>query len=218
LKRQTAEVSSKTTLIEEFLPRQDAVRKDSAACVSLSSYSLVKQPEITRISHPSVTRRAVEARHPRTVGCRFTVPVRSFKGASSRRNAVQRADGPYIGWGPFRSQLQKSESFEIVMAASCMCEKARTNRILARVRGCGGRTEAIFLGRPLPPIRGMDLRTGGAPRRYSQSRLTKGPASAIDGSWANRHRAGLESAACRGRVGLCFVASASHLRSQRKGR
>ena len=87
------------------------VRKDSAACVSLSSYSLVKQPGSEACPHPSVARRAVEARHPRTVGWRFTVPVRSFKGASSRRNAVAGADGPYIGGGPIRCQRENRKFF-----------------------------------------------------------------------------------------------------------
>lgn len=92
-----------------------ATRKDPAACVSLSSYSLVKQPGNREVPYPLVTQRAIEARHPRTIGCRFTVPVRSFRGAPSRRNAVQRADGPYIGQPTSGCQPRKSRFFDPVI-------------------------------------------------------------------------------------------------------
>jgi hypothetical protein len=58
----SAEVSSKAALLEELLLRERAARKDPAVHVSLSSDSLFKQPGDHGDPHPSVNRRAVEAR------------------------------------------------------------------------------------------------------------------------------------------------------------
>jgi len=41
--------------------------------------------------------------HPRTIGCRFTVPVRSFRGAQSRRKRTARRS-VYICFGPANCQ------------------------------------------------------------------------------------------------------------------
>ena len=62
LKTCTAEVSSKAASHEELLLHAKAARKDPAVHVSLSSDSLFKQPGNHGGSHPSVSRRAVEAR------------------------------------------------------------------------------------------------------------------------------------------------------------
>src|SRR5690242_18976883 len=62
-------------------------------------------PTLRRTEEPT------KLRHPRTAGWRFTVPVRSFRGASSRRNAVAGADGSYIGGDPIRCQREKSKVF-----------------------------------------------------------------------------------------------------------
>ena len=55
------------------------------------------------------TEERTKLRHPKTAGWRFTVPVRSFRGASSRRNAVAGADGSYIGGGSIRCQPRNSK-------------------------------------------------------------------------------------------------------------
>ena len=63
-------------------------------------------PTLRRTEEPT------KLRHPRTTGWRFTVPVRSFRGASSRRNAVAGADGPYIGGGSIRCQRENRKFFD----------------------------------------------------------------------------------------------------------
>ena len=62
LKTCTAEVSSKAAVPEELLLPEQTARKDPAVHVSLSSDSLFKQPGDHGDPHPSVSRRAVEAR------------------------------------------------------------------------------------------------------------------------------------------------------------
>jgi hypothetical protein len=71
-------------------PSLEAVRKDSAVHVSLSSDSPVKQPGTAGV--PSLRdRRAVEASHPDSASGLVTLSVRSFNtGASSRRAAARR--------------------------------------------------------------------------------------------------------------------------------
>jgi len=59
LKRQTAEVSSKATFTKDR-SFWKVTRKDSAACVSLSSYSLVKQRETGTISYPLESQRVLK--------------------------------------------------------------------------------------------------------------------------------------------------------------
>src|SRR5690242_11299833 len=67
---------------QRIAPQRETVRKDSAVHVSLSSDSVFKQPGVGR----PLLQLLGECRtstHPRTVGCRFTVPVRSFGGTLS---------------------------------------------------------------------------------------------------------------------------------------
>jgi hypothetical protein len=64
-------------------------------------------PEIMAISAP---RSAVEARTSEKIGCRFTVPVRSFRGAQSRRKRTARRWG-YIGFAPDPCQPAKRPVF-----------------------------------------------------------------------------------------------------------
>jgi hypothetical protein len=85
LKRVSAEVSSMTAPLEELLLHEGAVRKDSAVHVSLSSDSPIKQPGTMAVPAPRTTGEPSKPAHPKTIGCRFTIPVRSFRGASSRR-------------------------------------------------------------------------------------------------------------------------------------
>jgi hypothetical protein len=87
LKRKTVEVSSKAVLLEELLLHEGTARKDLAAYVSLSSDSLVKQPGDQAIPTLWLPKEpSKKLKHPITIGCRFTVPVRSFRGAPSSRN------------------------------------------------------------------------------------------------------------------------------------
>ena len=154
MKRKTAEVSSKAAPDKEMLPRAEAARKDSAVHVSLSSDSLFKQPGNHGGPHPPVNRRAVEAHASDTIGCCFTVPVRSFRGAQSRRKRTARRKG-YIGFAPRHCQ-PKTPNF--VGAES-----------LGRPRPWGSgavtgkafwalprRTEAIFMGRPYEYLEGRN--------------------------------------------------------------
>jgi hypothetical protein len=60
-------------------------------------------------------RRAVEAHTPDTVGCCFTVPVRSFRGAQSRRRRTARRNG-YIG-APLRNCQPKRPAFATAKSA-----------------------------------------------------------------------------------------------------
>ena len=95
LKTCTAEVSSKAALLEELLPHERAARKDPAVHVSLSSDSLFKQPGIMAIPTLRWTGEPSKPVHPNTIGYRFTIPVRSFKGAQSRRKRTTRREGVY---------------------------------------------------------------------------------------------------------------------------
>src|SRR5215831_6287546 len=90
LKTCTADVSSEAIPNEEFLLHARAARKDSAVHVSLSSDSLFKQPGDH--GDPPLREAGEPAKlvHPRTIGCRFTVPVRSFRGAQPRRKRTAR--------------------------------------------------------------------------------------------------------------------------------
>ena len=47
-------------------------------------------PEIVEISHLRSPGGSSKPMHPNTIGCRFTVPVRSFRGAQSRRKRTAR--------------------------------------------------------------------------------------------------------------------------------
>ena len=85
LKRRPSEVSSKAATYEESLLRKKAARKDLAVHVSLSSYSLVKQPGIGRPQLSGCPESARSSKRPITVGRCFTVPVRSYTGTQSRR-------------------------------------------------------------------------------------------------------------------------------------
>ena len=182
MKRKTAEVSSKAAPDKELLPRAEAARKDSAVHVSLSSDSLFKQPgnhggpPLRQTGEPS------KPVHPRTIGCCFTVPVRSFRGAQSRRKRTARRKG-YIGFAPRHCQ-PKTPNF--VGAES-----------LGRPRPWGSgavtgkafwalprRTEAIFMGRACGSLRGMESQTGVSSRRRQP------PGAVIDGARTDRHRAG----------------------------
>ena len=84
----------------ELLLRAKAARKDSAVHVSLSSDSPVKQHGNRGGSRPPVSRRTVEASSVRPES-EAIVPlkVRSFRDASSRRNADGAPYPSYIGFG-----------------------------------------------------------------------------------------------------------------------
>jgi len=64
---------------------KEAARKDPAVHVSLSSDSLFKQPGDRGDPHLRLPGGSSKPMHPNTIGYRFTVPVRSFRGASSRQ-------------------------------------------------------------------------------------------------------------------------------------
>src|SRR6476620_9537489 len=101
----TAEVSSEAASLEELLLHASAARKDPAVHVSLSSYSLFKQPGTEAVPAPGGAGSRRSSTHPRTVGCWFTVPVRSFTGAQSRRKRTARRTR-YIGFAPKACQQQ----------------------------------------------------------------------------------------------------------------
>src|SRR5690349_18223629 len=91
-------------------PRPRSARTPPPAFLFLPIH-LSNSPGAKGTPNLSEVRKAEEARHPRTAGWRVTVSVMSFRGASSRRNAVAGADGPYIGGGPIRCQPRKSKIF-----------------------------------------------------------------------------------------------------------
>ena len=75
-------------------------------------------PTLRRTEEPT------KLRHPRTAGWRFTVPVRSFRGASSRRNAVAGADGSYIGGGSIHCQPRNSKDLRQTIRGDFRQKKA----------------------------------------------------------------------------------------------
>ena len=110
MKRQTAEVSSMTAFAKDLrLHRGRGPQGLRRLRFSFFLFTCQTAREQNSAPNLSVARKADEARHPRTAGWRVTVPVMSFRGASSRRNAVAGADGSYIGGGPIRCQPRKSE-------------------------------------------------------------------------------------------------------------
>ena len=125
-----------------------AARKDPAVHVSLSSYSLVKQPGDRGDPRPSGEpegRRS--SMHPRTVGCWFTVTVRSFRGAQSHRERTARR-GLYIGRPALYCQPQLAHFPR-------RRETYTTPRLSARrpaaewlLKALPRRTQAIFMVRP----------------------------------------------------------------------
>jgi hypothetical protein len=73
---------------EELLLHEKAARKDPAVHVSLSSYSLVKQPGTVADPSPRFAGEPSKLRKPPTaIGGLGTLSVRSFEGASSLRGA-----------------------------------------------------------------------------------------------------------------------------------
>jgi hypothetical protein len=137
-----------TALVKNLRLHRGAVRKDSAACVSLSSYSLVKQPGSEEPPTLRRTEEPTKLRHPRTAGWRFTVPVRSFRGASSRRNAVAGADGSYIGGGPRRCQRESRKFFARHSAPANGPGALYEQTVSATAGAVQCRIEAIFLRPP----------------------------------------------------------------------
>src|ERR1044071_2758202 len=78
---------------QRIAPRRETVRKDSAVHVSLSSDSVFKHPGIVR-PPLQLLEACRNSAHPITVGCLFTIPVRSFGGTKSRQIATWRVFMP----------------------------------------------------------------------------------------------------------------------------
>jgi hypothetical protein len=142
---------------------------------------------------PSEDRRADEARHPRTAGWRFTVPVRSFRGASSRRNAVAGADGSYIGGGSIRCQREKSKFFTYIRD----CAPIQRSRELSPIKYLVP-ARLSFNAQQKPYscdlltaelIRGV-IAFGGALLPSSHSPISAALPRVIDVTWASRHLVG----------------------------
>ena len=98
LKREPPKSLPKLPLIR-IASHKEAARKDPAVHVSLSSDSLFKQPGDREIPSPHQPGSRRSAMHPKTIGCRFTVPVRSFRGAQSRCKRTARR------WPVYRLRL-----------------------------------------------------------------------------------------------------------------
>jgi hypothetical protein len=84
----TAEVSSMTALFRKkhkAFPSEEAVRKDSAVHVSLSSDSPVKQPGSLAAPTPQQAGKPTKRDLRLLLGDQFHTKVRSFRGALSRR-------------------------------------------------------------------------------------------------------------------------------------
>ena len=72
------------------------MRKDSAVHVSLSSYSLVKQPGTVAVPLPGGPESRRSLKPPTEIGSFITIVVRSFEGAQSHRKADGAPYGGYI--------------------------------------------------------------------------------------------------------------------------
>ena len=97
--------SRPTAPLGKLLFREEAARKDSAVHVSLSSYSLVKQPGNRSSPHPRCaggSSKRPASDHNRKPS--LPLIVRIFGGAPSRRNAVGAPYVRYIGFGALQCQ------------------------------------------------------------------------------------------------------------------
>ena len=111
MKRKTAEVSSWPSLRGELLPHEGAARKDPAAYVSLSSYSLVKQPG--NLGVPTLRLPEEPSKLHASENCRMSFHCSSEE---LQRRAIapcsgRRADPPYIGEAPRGCQPENISFF-----------------------------------------------------------------------------------------------------------
>jgi len=93
LKREPPMSLPKAAFDEELLLHARAARKDSAVHVSLSSDSLFKQPGDHGGLHPSVSRRAGEARASEN----YRMPIHCSSEELQRRAIAPLADGAPMG-------------------------------------------------------------------------------------------------------------------------
>ena len=186
------------------MPRPTAAaRKDSAVHVSLSSYSLVKQPG-SLLTPPRAPPGAGETpciRRPSDAW--FTVPVRSFTGALSRRRRTARRRA-YIGFAPAHCQLRSGRHARPEGLFSESDDDAGDDDGGAPVGRRSARRAAL---RPYscfvlaPQVEGWNRSLAGAIRtlRFPIVQVAD-PSAAIDGGMIKRHRStrGSGSAATRG--------------------
>jgi len=85
--------------------------------------------------------------HPRTVGCWFTITVRSFKGAQSHRERTARR-GLYIGWAPPHCQPQLAHFPGHRETYTTRGFSARRPVAEWLLKALPRRTQAIFMVRP----------------------------------------------------------------------
>jgi hypothetical protein len=105
---------------------KDAARKDSAVHVSLSSYSLVKQPGTVEVplSGTPESRRSFNPR-PRSAAFHYHLVIELQRREVTPCKAVRRADGPYIVGPLIRSQHLQPTKFIILQCGSNLAGTAR---------------------------------------------------------------------------------------------
>ena len=120
--------------------------------------------------------------HPNTIGYRFTIPVRSFKGAQSRRKRTTRREDVYrLRCGELSTGISQ-ECWPLFLTSSLPSRPraAPLPRSGTGFKGLLRRTEAIFLGRAQPVrIQGMESKAGASSHRALADHLVLWPA--IDG-------------------------------------
>src|SRR5262249_55536834 len=156
LKRQTADVSSEAVPMKNrFLTRERPARIPPSTFLFLRIH--MSNSPGTMTAPPSgepKSRRSSCIRS--TVGCQFTVPVRSFRGAQSRRKRTARRWSLYMLWP--RELSTENAHFPCATGAEATAREdaQQINNALIHIR----RTEAIFLRRPWGPFEGRN-RNGG---------------------------------------------------------
>lgn len=148
VKRRPSEVSSDRSRVQNcFSTRLRPARTPPSTFLFLPIH-FSNSPEIVATSCFPVNRKASRSStHPRTVGCGFTVPVRSFRGAPSRRLSGRRADPRYIGRAPDPCQLELADFFGPGASISHVHTGVQRPAAAAS-HSMPRRTQAIFMVRP----------------------------------------------------------------------
>src|SRR3954453_4702760 len=103
-----------TTSLGELLLHERAVRKDSAVHVSLSSYSLVKQPGTWRSQLSGLPESGRNSEPPTTIGSLVTAISEELRRRAIAPSSGRHARGCYIGpTGPYCQQFAIHETARI---------------------------------------------------------------------------------------------------------
>src|SRR5262245_27233937 len=90
LKRQTADVSSEAVSMKTLVSTRERPARTPPSTFLFLPIHFSNSPGTMAVPTPRSAGEPAKLVHPRAVGCRFTVPVRSFRGAQSHRRRTAR--------------------------------------------------------------------------------------------------------------------------------